>query len=266
MRLDVYLVEMGYATSRDKAKELIARKYVLVNGIKQVKPATEVKESDRVEVDSSGVLPYVSRGGLKLEKAITDFGLDFNGRYVLDIGASTGGFTDCALQHGAAFVWAIDVGTNQLDPLLRGNPRVQSMENCDIRNLTPDDIGRKVDCIVADLSFISLGKIAECLPNFLSKSGWMVLLIKPQFEVGVKGVGTGGIVKDTKLHCSAIHQIVKEFSIFGLYLKSITHAPILYERKNIEYLGHFVCEHAPVPNFALTVKEAFSAQKQLKKS
>lgn len=239
MRLDFYLVDKGFCSSRNKAKDLLINGGVKVNGRFVYKPSVAINENDKIEVSQSAMMPFVSKGGVKLEKAIRFFGLDFNEKYVIDIGASTGGFTDCALKHGAKYVWAIDVGTSQLAKELREDKRVQSVEETDFRTLNPNLIGRKVDIIVGDLSFISLTYILRYIPQFLDADGYVVLLIKPQFEVGPKFIDKGGIVKNPKLHLKAIQKVVDTAKDCGLYLVNVTSIPIVDVKKNIEYLACF---------------------------
>ncbi len=212
---------------------------------------------DIISIDEKGIIPYVSRGGLKLEKAIMDFDVDFMGKRVLDIGASTGGFTHCALEHGASAVWAIDVGTNQLDGTLRNNPKVISIENCDIRNLDPAAIGTRVDIVVADVSFISLTLILEYIPKFLAPNGLCILLIKPQFEAGPGHIGKGGIVKNKKVHVNIISNIAVKAQSSGLYMNALTSAPVSDPKKNIEYLGLFESNHRFNPDVTSIVNKAF---------
>jgi 23S rRNA (cytidine1920-2'-O)/16S rRNA (cytidine1409-2'-O)-methyltransferase len=239
MRLDIYLVENGFCSSRNKAKDLLLRGGVKVNGVIEYKPSLAIYENDKIEVLQDAMMPFVSKGGVKLEKAIKTFDLDFQGKYVIDIGASTGGFTDCALKHGAKFVWAVDVGSAQLVRELREDERVLSVENTDFRHLSPTLIGTKVDFVVGDLSFISLSHILEYIPQFLKANGCVVLLIKPQFEVGPKNINKGGIVKDSKLHIKAIQKVVNTAVSCGLYLTNITTIPIVDAKKNVEYLACF---------------------------
>ncbi|HCT29283.1 MAG TPA: TlyA family rRNA (cytidine-2'-O)-methyltransferase [Bacteroidales bacterium] len=239
MRIDVFLVEKGFCNSRNKAKDLLLKGGVKLNGVVVCKSSVSVNDKDVVEVEENAIMPYVSKGGLKLEKAIVSFNLDFKNKTVLDIGASTGGFTDCALKHGAKFVWAVDVGSAQLVQELKEDKRVSSLENTDFRELNLETIGNTVDIIVGDLSFISLKHIVKHTPQFLTPDGYIVLLIKPQFEVGVKNIDKGGIVKSPKVHLVAINEIVDDARSNGLFLSKLTSVPIVDEKKNIEYLALF---------------------------
>lgn len=262
MRLDIYLVSHRIFASRELAKFNIAKGNVLVNGKVATKPSQTVGEGDSVTLSIVNAIPYVSRGGLKLEKAIKEFGIQCEGIDALDVGASTGGFTDCLLQHGAKFVCAIDVGSNQLAPVLRDNHNVHSIENVNIKDLQPQDLQiNQFDIIVADLSFISLAKVIEYLPKFLKPTGAIVCLIKPQFEVGPQLVGRGGIVKDPKAHLVAMANIGQTANKHGLYVKDVTYAPIHKAGKNIEYLVHIVQDETRLPDFTIVVNEAFSDMK-----
>lgn len=264
MRIDVYLVEKGFAQSRGRAKDMILEGLVSANGKVVEKPSFLVDDNADISVNTSLVMPFVGRGGLKLEKAITDFDLDFTGKYVLDVGASTGGFAHCALQHGAEFVWAVDVGTNQLDSSLRNHPQVCSLEDCDIRMLEQSAISRKVDFIVADLSFISLTKVASYLPKFLAPNGAMMLLVKPQFEAGREFVGKNGIVKNSKVHQAVIQNVADCFTQLGMFLHGISYAPILQKTKNIEYLSVFQFDRKPSPDYRKVIAAAFAARQTLR--
>lgn len=264
-RLDTYLVENGFIKSREKAKDSIQKGLVKVNGVVITKGSFIVNDDTTVEYNSTDAMPFVGKGGLKLEKAIKDFDIDFKGKYVLDVGASTGGFTHCALQHGAEFVWAVDVGRNQLEDELRNNPKVCSMEECDIRTLPENTVPRKVDLIVADLSFISLTLVAPHLPKFLSNNGAMILLIKPQFESGKEFVNKNGIVKDPKVHVNVLKLIENCFNNQNLFLKRLNHAPIRNKNKNIEYISLFTFTNTNSNiDHRLIVNNAFSYQKSLK--
>lgn len=261
-RLDAYLVEKGLCRSRERAKAHITAGEVLVNGFKVTKPAFEVSTADSVEL-----LPisndFFSRGALKLQKAIDEFGLDFSDKLVLDVGASTGGFTYCALQHGARFVWAVDVGTNQLDSALANDKRVCSLEKTDIRALDISALGTQVDIVTADLSFISITQVALHLVNFLKPDGFMVILIKPQFEAGREHVGKNGVVKDKKVHELVIEKVAKCFAQLGLYLDRITFAPLKGRGGNIEYLALFNRNPKEIPDIKSLVSNAFELNKTI---
>lgn len=235
MRLDIWLTEHGLFDSRSRARQAIEAGWVRVNGQIVVRPAYTVGEADRVEADTQA-LRYVSRGGYKLEKAIRVFGLDFQGKTVLDVGASTGGFTDCALQHGAEHVVAVDVGIGQLHPSLAGNPRVRSMENTDIRTLSPAVAGAPFDWIVVDASFISLRHILPVLPAFLSPEGGIVALVKPQFELDRRQRLKGGIVRDARIHRTVLEHVRSYAADCKLAVTDIVETDLDAPRKNQEFL------------------------------
>lgn len=235
-RLDVLLVEQGFFESRENAKRHIMEGIILVNDVPVDKAGTKVPVDARLRIKGH-VMPYVGRGGYKLEKAISTFGIDLKGKVMADIGASTGGFTDCALQHGAAKVFAIDVGTNQLDWKLRSNPQVVNMEKTNIKVVTEDMLGEPVDFISTDVSFISVTKIIPAVHSILEKEGDLVILIKPQFEAGREKVGKGGIVKDPKVHEEVIADTLAAFEEEGLHCWGLTYSPIKGGSGNIEFLG-----------------------------
>lgn len=240
LRLDEYLVENEYYESLDLAKRNIMAGNVLINEIKKEKPGEiiEINKIKSIRVKQRDC-PYVSRGGLKLEKAIKEFKIDFKDKMVLDIGASTGGFTDCALQNGAKFVYAIDVGTNQLDWKLRNNIQIKSIENKHINDLEFMDIDNvKPDILVMDISFISIKKVILNLKKFMRNDSVGIFLIKPQFEVSREFLEKG-IVKDINEQKNIIEEIVNDFETKGVYLKNITVSPIRGSKGNIEYLAEF---------------------------
>lgn len=234
-RLDLALVNRGLVNSREKGKALIMAGKVYVNQQKSDKPGTLVKASDLLTVKGEG-LPYVSRGGLKLEKALREFALDLRGKVMMDVGASTGGFTHCALQHGAARVYAVDVGYGQLDWSLRQDPRVNSMERTNARYLTCEDIGEPLDFISIDVSFISLAKILPPLIPFLKEGGDIVALIKPQFEAGRQNVGKKGVVRDLRVHEGVIGEVIKHCQGLGLNPRGLQYSPVTGPEGNIEFL------------------------------
>lgn len=238
-RLDVLLVERGYFETREKAKRAIMAGNVIVNEKKIDKSGTFIKLDVEPIIRIKGEqCPYVSRGGYKLEKAIKVFNMDFKGKTVLDIGASTGGFTDCALQNGAEFVYAVDVGTNQLDYKLRNDPRVKSMENLHIKDLTKEELdGKKIDLMVMDVSFISITKVIPSLVKFFHEDTELMALIKPQFEVGKENIDKGGIVRDRSKHIMAIQNIIENCRENGLTLKKIDFSPIKGGKGNVEYIS-----------------------------
>lgn len=240
-RLDLVLVQEGFFETREKAKRAIMAGIVLINDKKIDKAGTLVDMDKNPEIRIKGEkLKYVSRGGLKLEKAIEVFDMDLKGKRVLDIGASTGGFTDCALQKGAGFVYAVDVGTNQLAFSLRENPKVKSLENMHIKDLMVEHIEKPVDNIVMDVSFISVTKIIPDLGKFLTEDGAMMILIKPQFEVGKEGIEKGGIVKDLKKHRTVIENIREFAKNYGFYMKGLEVSPITGTKGNVEYISYFI--------------------------
>ncbi|MFN8209014.1 MAG: TlyA family RNA methyltransferase [Bacteroidales bacterium] len=260
-RLDKYLVDNGYAPSRERAKLAVESGGVKINGVVASKCSVPVHASDTIEYQEP--LGFVSRGGLKLAKALQQFNLDLQGKRVLDIGASTGGFTDCALQNGASIVYAVDVGKDQLHPALKKNPRVKSLEQTDLRDLKPDQLGNiPCDYIVADVSFISLRHILPGLINFLAPAGKLVLLIKPQFEAGPGFIGKGGIVKDRKVHERIIRDVFQWASQSGIYAESICFAPLV-KGKNIEYLALFGTTEQAEPDYLENVETAFSTYSAL---
>ena len=208
-RLDLILVDRGLFDTREKAKREIMAGNVIVNEQAVTKAGTNFKDTDELSIRIKDRLRYVSRGGLKLEKAIKIWNLDFRNKIILDIGASTGGFTDCSLQNGAVRVYSVDVGTNQLDWRLKNDERVVSIEETHIKDLTTDDMeNNRADFIVIDVSFISLTKVIPYLEKFLSENGQVVMLIKPQFEVGREKIGKNGVVIDENYHDEAIKKII----------------------------------------------------------
>ena len=237
-RLDVLVFERGLAESREKAKAYIMSGIVYVNGQKEDKPGTSFPEEDTALIEVRGqTLKYVSRGGLKLEKAVDTFGIDLSGLTCMDIGASTGGFTDCMLQNGALKVFAVDVGHGQLDWKLRNDSRVICMEKMNIRYITPEDIkGEKLDFASVDVSFISLSLVLPPVYPLLKEGARMVCLIKPQFEAGREEVGKKGVVRDKKVHLSVINNTVKLVKELGFEILGLTYSPIRGPEGNIEYL------------------------------
>lgn len=235
-RLDLALTELGLAKSRTAAQKLIQSGCVLVNGQTAEKPSETVDVSDRVEVkNAETVLKYVGRGGFKLEHAIEAFGLSLSGCRCLDIGASTGGFTDCMLQNGASRVYAVDVGHGQLAAELRGDPRVVSLEGLDIR-AADREIAEKVDFIGIDVSFISLKLILPELRRFASPSAECVALIKPQFENGKSRNGKNGVIRDERVHRRIVEEIVSFAETLGFREIRVTPSPILGGEGNREFL------------------------------
>ncbi len=238
-RLDVLLVNRGFAPSREKAKTLIMAGEVFVNGQREDKPGTTFEESKINSLEVRGdTLPYVSRGGLKLEKAVNNFGFSLQDKVCMDIGASTGGFTDCMLQNGARKVYSVDVGHGQLDWKLRSDERVVCMEKTNFRYMVRDDIEDELDFASCDVSFISLTKILLPARRLLKDGGEMVCLIKPQFEAGKEKVGKKGVVRDPKVHEEVVHRIMDFVNIAGFEVLHLDYSPIKGPEGNIEYLIH----------------------------
>ena len=238
MRLDKYLAQQGLADSRTRAAGMIEAGLVKVNGILQKKVSFDVPDGATVEI-TGALLPFVSRGGLKLKGALDVFGLSPKGMVCADIGASTGGFTDCLLQEGAVKVYAIDSGRDQLHEKLRTDSRVVSMESFNARSLTPAHLGEPIDLAVTDVSFISQTLLHEAIASVLKDGGLFVSLIKPQFEVGRENLGKGGIVKNPKVRREAARRVMASALSAGLSPIAITESPIAGGDGNIEYLAYF---------------------------
>lgn len=261
-RLDVLLTERGHADTRTKAQAIIMSGQVYVDGQKADKPGVSYEES--VDIEVRGVsCPYVSRGGLKLEKALRDFGVDPTGFVCSDSGASTGGFTDCLLQQGAKKVFAIDVGYGQLDWKIRSDPRVVVMERTNVRYVTPEQLGEPLDLSVVDVSFISLKIVLPVIKTFLKSTGQVLCLIKPQFEAGKDKVGKKGVVREPETHKEVLDNFVAlanelEFKILGL-----TFSPVKGPEGNIEFLGHLTLADKPgiLPDTAAVVAQAHETLK-----
>lgn len=235
-RLDILATEKGLFASREKAKASIMAGLVYVDGEREDKPGTSVDETAEITVKES-LCPYVSRGGLKLEKALKTWEFDLLGAKAVDIGASTGGFTDCMLQNGADKVFCIDVGYGQLDWKLRNDPRVVNMEKCNVRYLNVDEIGREsADFISIDVSFISLKLVFPVAAQLLKDDGCLVCLVKPQFEAGREQVGKKGIVRDPEVHKQVIANVISYGEANGLYAHGLAYSPVRGTKGNIEYL------------------------------
>ncbi|MDF2718892.1 MAG: cell division protein FtsJ [Paenibacillus sp.] len=235
-RLDIILVEQAYYDSREKAKAAIMAGLVFVDEERIDKAGTKISRDSRISVKGA-VHPYVSRGGLKLEKAIRTFGIDLRGAVMVDIGASTGGFTDCALQNGASYVYAIDVGYNQLDWSLRNDPRVCVMERTNFRYSQPGDLQGPVPTFASiDVSFISLKLILPPLHSMLADEGRAVALIKPQFEAGREKVGKSGVVRDSDVHLEVLRTVLQFAADTGFGIMGLTFSPITGGEGNIEFL------------------------------
>lgn len=234
-RLDILLVQRGLVQSRERAKTTIMAGLVLVDGQKVDKAGTMVKPEAELRVLGSA-LPYVSRGGLKLEKAIKEFGVSCQGKVAADIGASTGGFTDCMLQNGAVKVFAIDVGYGQLAWSLRTDARVVNMERTNVRSVTPEQLGEPVELASIDVAFISLAKVLPTVKELLHPVGEIVALIKPQFEAGREKVGKKGVVRDAAVHEEVIRRVVALARELALIPRALTYSPVKGPEGNIEYL------------------------------
>ena len=260
-RLGVLLVKRNLAASREKAKAIIMAGNVFVEGQREDKAGTTFPEEVAIEIKGH-TLPYVSRGGLKLEKAIKNFDVTVDGKVCTDVGSSTGGFTDCMLQNGALKVFAIDVGRGQLDWKLRQDPRVVCMEKTNIRYVTPEDIGEPVDFSSIDVSFISLTKVLLPIRNYLTENGQIVALIKPQFEAGREKVGKKGVVREKSTHIEVIQKVIDYAMSIGFAILNLEFSPIRGPEGNIEYLVHLQkCEAtdqiAPEIEVEATVDAAF---------
>lgn len=261
VRLDNLVYSRGLADSREKARAMIIAGEVAMAGEPILKPGTQVDESAELTIELRR-LKYVSRGGYKLEGAIKEFGLDFNGKVVLDVGASTGGYSDCALQNGAARIFALDVGYGQLDWTLRNDPRVVVLERTNIRYFDPAQLEGPVDIITMDVSFISTRLIFPVLADMLKDDGEVVSLIKPQFEAGKDKVGKHGVVRDPKVHLDVLRQCIESAAQAGLGLTAVTFSPIKGPKGNIEYFvylkkGPAVCD-ATAARIEETVRRAQS--------
>lgn len=237
-RLDVYLTEHGFAQSRERAKSIIMSGHVFVNNQRSDKAGDIVPEGALVEV-RGGELKYVSRGGLKLEKAVSEFSLDLKDKICMDVGASTGGFTDCMLQNGASKVYSVDVGYGQLAWKLRSDKRVINMERTNIRYVTDEQVPDKLDFASIDVAFISLKLVLPVVKSLLSDSGTGVALIKPQFEAGREKVGKKGVVRDPAVHAEVIQNVLDFTREMGLKISAVTFSPIRGPEGNIEYLMYF---------------------------
>lgn len=242
MRADLFLVENGYLPSRKKAQMLIDEGKVFIDGCTVKKASQPINDGEHtVEITQSDEVRFVGRGGLKLEAALNAFGIDVCGKTALDIGASTGGFTDCLLQRGAAKVYAVDAGVGQLAQSLLANPAVVSIEKMNARNLAPEHIEyTPIDLIVMDVSFISATYIIPQFPALLKESGEAVCLVKPQFEVGRSMIGKGGIVRDTAAHVAAIKRVCASAQNAGLFPAALISSPIEGGDGNREFLLHLV--------------------------
>ena len=262
-RLDVLLTEQLFAETRSKAQAIIMAGLVYVNGQKADKPGVSYEETVQIEVRGQ-TCPYVSRGGLKLEKALRDFGVKPEGYVCSDSGASTGGFTDCLLQQGASKVFAIDVGYGQLDWKIRSDPRVVVMERTNIRYVTPEDLGEPLDLSVIDVSFIGLEIVLPTIKTLLKpEMGQVLCLIKPQFEAGKENVGKKGVVRDAKIHQMVLDNFVTLANGLGFTILGLTFSPVKGPEGNIEFLAHLTLEEREgiMPDTAAIVAQAHDTLK-----
>ena len=261
-RLDVLLTEKGFCDSRSKAQAIIMAGQVYVDGQKADKPGISYEEAVDIEVRGESC-PYVSRGGLKLEKALRDFGVDPTGFVCSDSGASTGGFTDCLLQQGASKVFAIDVGYGQLDWKIRSDPRVVVMERTNIRYVTPEDLGEALDLSVIDVSFISLKIVLPAIKALLKPTGQVLCLIKPQFEAGREKVGKKGVVREPETHKQVLDDFVELANSLNFTILGLTFSPVKGPEGNIEFLGHLTLadQDGITPDTAQVVTDAHAALK-----
>ena len=259
-RLDVLLTEQGYAENRTKAQAIIMSGIVYADGQKANKPGTAYEETVSIEVRGAAC-PYVSRGGLKLEKALRDFGVKPEGFVCSDSGASTGGFTDCLLQQGARKVFAIDVGYGQLDWKIRSDPRVVVMEKTNIRYVTPEQLGEPLDLSVVDVSFISLKIVLPAIRALLKPTGQVLCLIKPQFEAGREKVGKKGVVREKSTHVEVLQGFVELADSLGFHILGLTYSPVKGPEGNIEFLGHLSLNDVPgiCPDVVDVVEQAHAA-------
>lgn len=260
-RLDKELVERGLAPTRAKAQELIKTGNIKVNNVVTTKPSLTISPSDTIDIIDTSTLRYVSRAGLKLEKAINNFNLNFGGKNIMDIGSSTGGFTDCALQHGADKIIAVDVGSDLMHNTLRNNPKVELHEQTNVKNL-PSSKFENIDFITIDVSFVSLSKIFEklALENVSSN---IIALIKPQFECG-KAIADKfkGVISSPKIHYEIINNVIEMAKSYGFNLINIDFSPITGGDGNIEYISHFSKANAKSFNVDKLINLAFKAHKK----
>lgn len=239
MRLDIYLAENKIVKSRELAKKIISEGGVSVNGNIVTKPSRDISGCDSVELVKELPL-YVGRGGLKLEKALDCFDIDLSGLVCMDIGASTGGFTDCMLQRGAEYVYAVDVGHGQLDEKLVSDKRVKNMEGVNIKDVSPSDFSKSIDFIGTDVSFISLTKVIPKIYELLTEGGGAVMLIKPQFECGRAEIGKNGVVRSEKAHLRAVRDIIVCCGSCRMGVKGLDYSPVRGGEGNIEFLIYAV--------------------------
>lgn len=255
VRLDVLLVQRGLSESRERAQAAIMSGVVYVDGQKSEKPGHSVPETAEIEVREDPI-GFVSRGGLKLQKALDSFGISVEGLRCIDAGASTGGFTDCMLSRGAMKVWAIDVGYGQLAWSLRNDERVVVMERTNIRYVTPEQLGECAEFAVADVSFISLRLVLPTLSTLLTPDAQMVALVKPQFEAGRDKVGKNGVIHDPKVHEEVLSRFAEDAHTAGFFLKRLTFSPIKGPKGNREFLAWLTRTECAAPDIAPVVAQA----------
>ncbi len=260
-RLDVLLVKRNLAESREKAKAIIMSGIVFVDGEREDKAGTKFDGEVHIELHGH-TMPYVSRGGYKLEKALASFDVSVDGKVCTDVGSSTGGFTDCMLQNGAVKVFSIDVGRGQLAWKLRNDGRVVCMEKTNIRYLKPEDLGEPIDFSSIDVSFISLTKVLEPIRNYLREDGEIVALIKPQFEAGREKVGKKGVVREIGTHYEVLQKILEYADAHGFEVRNLDYSPIKGPEGNIEYLVHLKKterkENGTLPDYVRVADAAFA--------
>ena len=261
-RLDVLLVKKGLAPSREKAKTMIMEGNVFVENQREDKAGATFDSECKIEIHGT-TLKYVSRGGLKLEKAMAKFDVSLEGAVCMDIGASTGGFTDCMLQNGATKVYAVDVGYGQFAWKLRQDPRVVCMEKTNIRYVTPEDIADALDFASVDVSFISLTKVLGPARALLKEDGEMVCLIKPQFEAGRENVGKKGVLRDPAVHREVIERVFAFAKEIGFYIKNLDFSPIKGPEGNIEYLMHIQKKEQGGQDESVEIEKVVSAAHEM---
>lgn len=262
-RADIRLYKEGLASSREKAQALILAGLVFADGQRVNKPGQKVPEGTELRVMGSDGPSFVSRGGLKLMGAIQAMELDFNHKIILDVGASTGGFTDCALQYGARRVYAVDVGYGQLEWRLRQDPRVTTIERTNIRYVTPEDFPEKMDLATVDVAFISLRLVLPVIHDLLTESGEVVALVKPQFEAGREQVGKKGVVKSPEVHKEVLHRVARQAAECGLNLVNVCYSPIKGPNGNIEFFFHLKKDLAQACDYSLLAQVVAAAHHQL---
>lgn len=258
-RLDVLVVSKGIAKSREQAKALIMAGQIFVDNEREDKPGSQFDENSEITLHGAK-LRYVSRGGLKLDKALDSFDINLDKMVCMDVGASTGGFTDCMLQHGASKVYAVDVGYGQFDWKLRQDDRVVCMEKTNIRYVTQDDIDDLIDVASCDVSFISLSKVMPVIYSLLNSDGELIALIKPQFEAGRDKVGKKGVVRDKDVHIDVINDVIQSAIDIGFSVNALDYSPVKGPQGNIEYLIHLTKREASTSKIDVSkvVKSAHS--------